>query len=42
MLRAIFKNIKMPFKSYIDFDDTEMPIPYKFDAKMVDIRDPHV
>ena len=40
-LREIFKNIKSRMIGYIDFDDVEMPIPAKFNAKMINIKNPH-
>lgn len=40
-MRVIFKFIKAPLKKYIDFDLLEMPIPFKYDNKMVLIRNPH-
>ena len=39
-LHAIFKFIKAPLMKYIDFDVPEMPIPFKYNNKMVLIRNP--
>jgi len=40
-MRAIFKNVRSLMQNYIDFDSPEMPIPAKFDEKMVLVQDPH-
>lgn len=40
-LREIFKNIKSRMISYIDFDNPSMPIPVKFDDKMIKIKNPY-
>ena len=40
-MRAIFKNIKRVMINYIDFDIEDMPIPAKFEAKMIRSKNPH-
>ena len=40
-LRAVFRNIKSRLVSYIDFDVASIPIPAKFNEKIIKVKNPH-
>ena len=39
-MRSIYRNIKSRMIGYIDFDNLEMPIPAKYDEKMIQVMNP--